>query len=149
MLSNIKYYINIIVILFQIVYPDSTIVYQKPKATDFFCQSRSKQKLTCKLLLSHQSWTGVYFKWFLISLPAHKVFCLFALLLKNLFLTLFSEPCYIKVCIVLAHPTDIKREINQTSADDRAANRSDMFYKSFLKLSDELDIYVQPRPVTR
>ena len=61
---NLMYHFSHFILFFfsflKIVYPDSTVVYQKPKATDYFCQSRSKQKLTCKLLLSHQSWTGVY-----------------------------------------------------------------------------------------
>jgi len=99
----------------KITYPDSQIVYQKPKNTEFHWENRSRQKLLCKLLLSHQSWT---------------------------------EPCFIKVCVVLIHPTDIKRELYHKQSDNQV-QRNDELYKSFLKISDEVKIYVQPKPVTR
>jgi len=50
------------------------------------------------------------------------------------------------VSVVLAHPTDIKRELTYSIENDRVKQEG---YKSYLEMSEEVRIYVQPKLVTR
>lgn len=60
-----------------------------------------------------------------------------------------------KISIVLAHPTDIKKELtysNDTNTTDRIVRSADSHtdsFKSYIDLSRVVKVYIQPRAVTR
>lgn len=60
-----------------------------------------------------------------------------------------------KISIVRAHPTDIKKELaysNDTSLMDRIIRSADSYvdsYKSYIDLGHVVKIYIQPKAVTR